>query len=174
MTKAGIVQAALPLKDKTIIGLLLFFTAVALTLELYWLIFHQVMESRDDVFARLLSLYWPSDYSYRVPGYAPEKAFVLSVEGVNVFFTPFVSIALIWAILKRSSYRYALQLFNATYVFYGTFLYYCVAHVSGYALFESKTTYAYLMLYLANLPWLAGYAWLALDAFRAIVRRAQG
>jgi hypothetical protein len=68
-------------KDKVIIGLIVAFTAVALTLELYWLVFNQVMESRTDVFARALALYWPADYTYRIPGYPIEKAFTLSLEG---------------------------------------------------------------------------------------------
>ena len=45
-------RVALPVKDKIIIGLIVFFTAVALTIEAYWLIFNQEMESRTDLFAR--------------------------------------------------------------------------------------------------------------------------
>lgn len=164
------VRRSLSAKDKTIIAFMLFFTAVALTLELYWLIFNQVMESRTDVFAQLFALYWPADYNYRVSGLPPEKAFTLSVESVNVFVTPWLSVALIWAILKHRRYRYALQLFVATYTFYGTFLYYSIHYVSNYAMFEYKGPYTYLMLYVANLPWLGGYAWIALDAYREIVR----
>jgi len=70
------------IKDKVTIGLILFFTTVALTLELYWLIYHQEMEARTDLVARLLSIYWPADRTYRIPGYPIEKAFTLSLEGV--------------------------------------------------------------------------------------------
>jgi len=162
---------AISIKDKVTIGLILFFTTVALTLELYWLIFNQVMESRTDLLAKILALYWPVDYTWRIPGYPIEKAFTLSFESVNVLVTPWLSLGLIWAILKRRAYRYALQLVIATYTFYGTYLYYSTAHISGYAVFEYKGAYTYLMFYLMNLPWLAGYAWIGWDAYRAIVRR---
>jgi EXPERA (EXPanded EBP superfamily) len=161
---------ALPAKDKVIIGLILAFTAVPLTLELYWLVFNQEMESRTDLFARALALYWPADYTYRISGYPIEKAFTLSLEGVNSLLTPILSALLIWAIVARKRYRYPLQLAIATYTFYGTFLYFSVAHISGYAVFEFKSAYTYLMFYLANLPWLIGYAWIGWDAYREIVR----
>jgi len=74
---------AISIKDKVAIGLILFFTTVALTLELYWLINHQEMEARTDLFARLLSIYWPADRTYRIPGYPIEKAFTLSLEGLG-------------------------------------------------------------------------------------------
>jgi hypothetical protein len=171
LAATGVAREPLPARDKAVIALIVFFTAVACTLEAYWLMFHQVMESRTDIFAWLLALYWPADYTYRIPGYPIEKAFTLSLERVNTLFTPVLSLALVWAILKRRPYRYPLQLTIATYTFYGTFLYYSVAHVSGYAVFSDKTTSTYLMFYLANLPWLAGHAWIAWDAYRAIVRR---
>jgi EXPERA (EXPanded EBP superfamily) len=160
----------LPTKDKVIIGLTVAFTAVALTLELYWLVFNQEMESRTDVLARALALYWPADYTYRIPGYPIEKAFTLSLEGVNTLFTPIPSFVLIWAILARKSHRYPLQLVIATYTVYGTVLYYGVAHISGYAVFEYKTAYTYLLFYLVNMPWFVGYGWMGWDAFREIVR----
>jgi hypothetical protein len=160
----------LPAKDKFLIGLIVLFTAVALTIELYWLIFNQEMESRTDFLARILALYWPADYTYRIPGYPIAKSFTLALEGVNTVLTPLLSFLLIWAIIKHRPYRHALQLTVATYTFYGTFLYYCVAHISDYAVFEYKGAYTYAMFYLANLPWFAGYAWLGWDAFRAITR----
>ena len=168
--------AAAPLaaKDKAIVCLMLFFTAVALSFELYWVLHHQEMESRTDLFASTLAIYWPADHTYRIPGYSIEKAFTLSIEGVNTLLTPILSTALIWAILKRKRYRYALQLVIATYTTYGTFLYYCVAHLSGYAVFAEKSIGNYLLFYLANLPWLASYAWMAWDAYRAIVRGERG
>jgi hypothetical protein len=166
-------QARLPAKDKVIIGLILVFTTVALTLELYWVIFNQEMESRTDLFARALAIFWAADYTFRISGYPIEKAFTLSVESVNVVLTPILSALLIWAILKRKPYRYALQLVIATYTFYGTCLYYSVAHISGYAVFEYKSPYTYLLFYLVNLPWFIAYAWIGWDAYRAISRGEQ-
>jgi hypothetical protein len=166
--------AVLPFKDWAAVALLVFFTAVALTIELYWLLHHQEMESRTDVIARIISLYWPVDRSWRIPGYPIEKALNLSLEGVNALVTPILSAILLWAIFKHRRYRYPLQLFIATYTFYGTFLYYSIAHISGYQVFADKTATNFLLFYAANLPWLAGYAWLAWDAYRAIVRGERG
>jgi hypothetical protein len=164
----------LPAKDKAIVCLILFFTTVALTLELYWLLHHQEMESRTDLFARIISIYWPADHSWRIPGYSIEKALNLSLEGVNALVTPILSATLLWAIFKRRRYRYPLQMLVGTYTAYGTFLYYSVAHISGYAVFAEKSIGTYLMFYFANFPWLAGYAWIAWDAYRAIVRGERG
>ena len=94
-------------EDKVVICLIVFFTAVALTLELYWLMFNQAMENRTDWLARALALYWPADSTYRVPGRSVAKSFTLALEGVNTFITPWLSLVLVWAILKR---RHALQL----------------------------------------------------------------
>jgi EXPERA (EXPanded EBP superfamily) len=163
-------SAGLPAKDKVIIGLIVAFTAVALTFELYWLVFNQEMDSRTDLFARALAIYWPIDYTYRIPGYPIEKAFTLSLELVNSLLTPILSVVLIWAILARKPYRYPLQLVIASYTFYGVFLYYSVAHISGYAVFEYKSAYSYLLFYLINMPWFVGYAWIGWDAYREIVR----
>jgi hypothetical protein len=157
-------------KDKRSIGLIAFYTGVALTLELYWIIFNQVMESRADLFATILWLYFPADHSWRIEGYSVAKALSLSLEGVNVFLTPVLSANLVWAILARRPYRYALQLLISTYTVYGTCLYYSVGHISGYANFEYKAVYTYAMFYLANLPWLVGYGWLAYEAYRALAR----
>jgi hypothetical protein len=163
-------SAGLPARDKVIIGLIVAFTAVALTFELYWLVFNQEMNSRTDLFARALAIYWPADYTYRIGGYPIEKAFTLSLESVNALLTPILSVVLIWAILRRKPYRYPLQLVIATYTFYGTFLYYSVAHISDYAVFKYKNAYTYLLFYLVNMPWLLGYAWIGWDAYREIVR----
>jgi hypothetical protein len=160
----------LTIKDKMVIGLIVFFTAVALTLELYWLIFNQEMEARSDLFASLLALYWPADITYRVAELSVAKSFTLALEGVNTFITPWLSLVLVWAILKRKPYRYPLQLTIAAYTFYGTLLYYMVAHISGYAVFEDKDATTFLLFYLVNAPWFIGYAWLGLDAFHALAR----
>jgi len=166
----GAARTRLSARDKVTIGLILAFTAVALTLELYWLIFNQEMETRTDLLARALAIFWPADYTFRIPGYPIEKAFTMSLEGVNVLLTPVLSALLIWAILAGKPYRYALQLMIATYTVYGTFLYFSVAHISGYAVFETRSLSTYLLFYLVNLPWMIGYAWIGWDAYRAISR----
>src|SRR5262249_40363864 len=85
------VHLAVTAKENVIIALIMLFTSVAWTLEAYWLMFHQIMESRTDLFARTLALYWPADYTYRIPGYPIEKSFTLAVESVNTLVTPLLS-----------------------------------------------------------------------------------
>jgi hypothetical protein len=150
--------SALSTSDKIVIGMIVVFTLVAVTLELYWLIFNQAMEGRNDILGRVWAIYWPADSTYRITGYPVEKAFTLSLEGVNTLLTPLSSALLIWVILKRRPYRYPLQLLIGACTSYGTFLYLSVAHISGYAVMSDKTAATYLMLYGANLPWLASYA----------------
>jgi hypothetical protein len=165
--------ARLCTRDKVVIGLILAYTSIALSLELYWLIFNQVMETRTDLFAQILSLYWPADYGWRIPGNAPQKAVSLALETVNVFITPWLSLGLIWAIVKRRPYRFPLQLVIGTYTSYGTLVYFLIAHFSDYAGFDVKGVYEFALFHLANSPWLVGYGWFAWDAFRNIVSRLQ-
>ena len=138
---AVVADKLLPTRDKIIIGLIVFFASIAMTIEAYWLIFNQVMESRTDLFANVLAFYWPADYTYRISGYPLEKSFTLALEGVNTLITQWLSFLLICAIVKSKPYRYPLQLVIATYTFYGTLLYYLVAHISGYAVFAYHGTY---------------------------------
>jgi hypothetical protein len=155
-------------RDKIVICLIVFFTAVALTFELYWLIFNQAMENRTDFLARAFALYWPVDSTYRVPGLSVAKSFTLVLEGVNTFITPSLSSVLVWGILTRRPFRHALQLTIATYSLYSVLLYYLVAHISGYAVFENKDATTFLLFYLVNAPWFVGYAWMGWDAFQAL------
>ena len=164
------VRMQLGARDKIVICLVIFFSAIALTFELYWLIFNQAMENRTDLLARAFALYWPADSTYRIPGFSAAKSFTLTLEGVNTFITPCLSFVLIWAILKGRPFRHALQLTIATYTLYSVLLYYLVAHISGYAVFENKDATTFLLFYLVNAPWFVGYTWMGWDAFQALAR----
>jgi hypothetical protein len=158
---------ALPTKDRVIVGLLVFFILIAVTLELYWLIFHDSMLQRTDIFAKLLSIYWPCDRTYRDPGMDNAIAFTMGVESLNVLMKP-LDVLLIWAIVKRKPWRHSLQLPLAMCLAYGTILYYYVAHLSGYLVFTVHAPYVYWMFYGINAPWLIGYGYLVYDSCRAI------
>ena len=164
------VRMQLGARDKIVICLVIFFSAIALTFELYWLIFNQAMENRTDLLARAFALYWPADSTYRVAGLSVAKSFTLALQGVNTFITPSLSSVLVWGILTRRPFRHALQLTIATYTLYSVLLYYLVAHISGYAVFENKDATTFLLFYLVNAPWFVGYAWMACDAFQALTR----
>jgi hypothetical protein len=147
---------------------LCFFILIAVTIEAYWLIFHDSMELRHDVIAKILAMYWPADYRYRISGYGADKTFPLALESFNTVVTQWFNALLIYAIVKRRSYRHVLQLTVATLTAYGTFLYYYAAHLSGYSVFAYHGTYPFLMFYLANAPWFVGYLYLAYVSFRSI------
>jgi hypothetical protein len=164
------VSEPLPLGDKVIIGFLLFCMLIA-PLEAYWIIFRATVHERTDLFARLLSIYWPVDRTYRDPMLDNAQAFTLSVESVNVFVTQWLNVILIWAIARRKYWRHALQIVTATYTGYGTFLYFYVAHLSGYTIMENRTTGGFLLFYLANLPWLIGCVYMIWHSVAAINRK---
>ena len=167
--RAAIEVVPLTVRDKVIVSFLGLFLVVSV-LEAYWVVFHNEMEHRTDIFARLLSIYWPADSTYRIPGYGPEKAFTLSLESMNTFVFQWFNVALIYAIVKRRPWRHALQVVLATCIGYGTVLYYYVAHLSGYAVFERRTVGVFLLFYLVNAPWLLGPAYMVVDSCRAVTR----
>jgi hypothetical protein len=153
--------------DKAILAFLGLFLLVSV-LEAYWIINHNEMEQHSDILKRLLAIYWPADRTYRIPGYGNDKAFTLALERVNTVISQFLNVALMWAIVKARPWRHALQVVLGTYTGYGTFLYYYVAHVTGYNNFESHTLGVYLMFYLINAPWFVGCAYMVYDSCRAI------
>jgi hypothetical protein len=163
---------ALPTKDKLTVGMLAFFTLIAWTLEAYWLTHHNVMDAHaGELLNRALQLYWPADRTYHVAGYGSDKAFTLALERVNTCVTQWLQLWLIWSIVRKKHYRHVLQLTLATYTWYGTFLYYYVAHISNYAIFETRGSYAFVMFYACNAPWLIGYGWLMYDSIRTLAAR---
>jgi hypothetical protein len=164
-------QAGLSVKDKVTLGLLAFYMLMGWTIESYWLLHNNDMEAHDDLLQKILAFYWPADRTYRVPGHDIAKSFTLALESFNVCVIQPLQIWLVVAIMRRRHYRYVLQLVLATLTWYGTFLYYYVAHISGYAVFEYRGTYPFVMFYTANTPWLFGYAWLIWEAIRALNAR---
>lgn len=158
-------------RDKAAIALLAFFVVIGFTIEAYWVVHNDSMQGRHDVVARLLALYWPADRNYRVPGRDVAKSFTLALESINAFVTQWLNLVLIWAIARGRRWRHVLQLVVATYTFYGTVLYYYVAHLSGYAVLAYRGTYPFVMFYAANAPWLLGCGWLMWDAVDAILRQ---
>jgi hypothetical protein len=157
-------------KDRITIGLLCFYLLIGLTLELYWITFHNEMLQHHDIFNKLLSIYWPCDRTYRDPGFDAQTGFTFSLESLNVFSQP-LNALLIWAILKRKPYRHALQLCLSTYLAYGTVLYFYVAHLTDYAVFTERTTSSFVLFVVANCPWLLGYGWMAYESIVAIKKR---
>jgi hypothetical protein len=159
-------------KDWAIIGMLGFFIVVALSVELYWVVFYNEMVSRahTEWLAKVVRVYGDADNSYyNVPTAA---AYPRGLESFNIFFTQPLNAWLIWAILARKRYRHALQLILGAYVTYSVLLYFWTAYFSGFERMVSpRSALTYLLFFGANLPWLFGYFYMAYDSVRAFNRQ---
>ena len=154
--------------DRIILGLLCFFIAVALTVELYWIVYHNELprRSQTDFLAYLFAIYSAGDQAY----YRHVSYFALGLETINVFFTQFAHIWLIFAIVKRRPYRHALQLAISSYLAYSVVLYFWVAHLSGYENMPTKNPYAFFIFVTPNLPWLLANIYLAAHSVAVITQ----
>ena len=154
--------------DRTIVGLLGFFIVVAFTVELYWVAYHNELprRSQTDFLAFLFAIYSAGDQAY----YQHVSYFALGLETINVFFTQFAHIWLIFAIIRRRPYRHALQLAVSSYLVYSVVLYFWVAYLSGYENMPTKSTYAFFIFVTPNLPWLLANVYLAAHSAAAITR----
>ena len=152
--------------DRIAFGLVTFYIACALTLELYWLVNHSHLVGRTDLFARAFSFYGRGDRGY----YDVVSRFETGLESFHLLFTEPLLIGLAVGIWRQSAWRHPLQLAVSSYVCYSTILYLLANHVSGYAGMPRHVASAFLIFYLPNLPWVFGNAWLAWDAARSISR----
>lgn len=161
-------RSRLPTRDRVTIGLLLFFIAVACTMELYYVVYADqlVARAKTDWIAYLFSLYGVADRTY----FDAVSPLSLALETFNVFFTQPLDIWLIWAIYRRKRYRHVLQLIISSYLTYSVVLYFWQAQLSGFADMGEHSFYAFFMFYAPNLPWLLGYGYLAYDAARELTR----
>jgi hypothetical protein len=159
----------LPQKDRVILGLLLFYLLLAFTWEIYFVLYHDQLPARAemDFMGRMCALYGEADRTY----YDPVSPFTLSLESIQVFFSSWLNIWLIYAILKRKHYRHTLQLTVSSYLTYSVILYFLVAHVSGYAGMKEKDFAHFALFFGPNLPWLFGHAYMAYDSILAINQR---
>jgi hypothetical protein len=157
-------------RDVATLALLGFFFAVAVTIELYYVVAHGELvaaAAAGNVLARGLALYGPSDSAY----FAAPTALTLSLEGINVFVTQLLGIALAYAIVRRRPWRWPLQLALGSYVAYSVVLYFTEGAVSGFANMSERSAGTFAIYIGANLPWLVGAAWMAASAAREIARR---
>ena len=151
-------------RDRGAIVLIIFFMAVAWTLELYFVIFADRLPSRADFLGRLWSYYAPADHAY----YDRVTREEYGLESFHVFITQWVHGWLLYAILKRARYRDTLQLAVGSCVCFSTCVYLLSKHLSGYADMTPVNSGNLLLLYSANAPWLLGNLWLAWDSASAI------
>ena len=154
-------------RDIVAIALLAFFIVTAYTMELYWLVFWREIPARTDIMAQLYRAYGQADVGY----YGAVTSFEVSLESFHVLISQPLHLLLIYAILRGFPWRYPLQLGLASYVCYSTVLFLTAKYMSGYAQMPVHDVASQLMLHLANLPWIAGNLYLAIDAGVAISRR---
>ncbi len=159
-------------RDRFTVGLLAFFALIAVTLELYFLVFHRELPERasSQLFARLFAVYGAADRAY----YDQVSPLALALEGINVFVMQPLCALLCYAIVRARPYRWPLQLGIGAYLGVSVVLYFTVGVVSGYATMTEHSGKAFALFYGANAPWLVGYGWLALDAGRVIARAFAG
>ena len=154
------------------VAIVCFFIVAAFTIELYWLIFHSSLAARShfDVVAYLFGIYGQGDAAY----FDQVTPLTLGLESINVFFTQWLHVWLLYAILRKRPYRFALQLGVASYVAYSVVLYFWESYLSGWQYMRS-TAPLILALYVAvNLPWLLGNLYVAWHAGVRITRRFAG
>jgi hypothetical protein len=141
-----------------------FFILVAFTLEAYFVWNSGRLAELHDMAAGAFALYGRGDRGY----FDRVTTFERGLESFNILITQPLNILLLLGILRRTLWRYPLQLGVCSYVCYSTALYLVANHLSGYAGMTRHDLASFLIFYLPNLPWLAGNAWLAWDAGRTI------
>jgi hypothetical protein len=151
-------------RDRMSAGLVLFFILAALTLEAYFVLNSDRLPQRHDLAARAFAFYGQGDRGY----FDRVTTFERGLETFNILITQPLNLLLLAGILRQARWRYPLQLGVCVYVSYSTALYLVANHLSGYAGMPRHDLASFLIFYLPNLPWLAGNAWLAWDAGRAI------
>jgi hypothetical protein len=160
----------LPAKDRAIVVMLLCFSLFAVTLDLYFVVNARVLESRvgHDWVADLWGIYADVDRTWIVSPWS------LAQEGLNVFVTTLLNVWLMFAIVRGTAYRHALQLTLGSYLSYSVVLYYLAGPLSGYVGMRYRSFYTFAMFYGTALPWLLGHLYMAYDSFVAITRRFAG
>jgi ABC-type Co2+ transport system permease subunit len=154
-------------RDVATLGLLGFFFAVAMSIELYYLVAHDRLvaaAAAHHPLALLLALYAPADRAYLE---APSPL-TLALEGINVVVTQPLGGLLAFAIVRRRWWRWPLQLAIGAYVAYSVVLYFTVGALSAFAGMSQRSVGTFAMYFGANLPWLAGAAWMSWEAARAL------
>jgi hypothetical protein len=157
-------------KDRVIVALLGFFLFMALTMELWWLRHtpeEMIALRSSSLYAHLFDIYGAADRAY----FETRSPFAHGLEAINVYFSQFLNVALIWAIWKGKPWRHALQLALGAYLSYSVVLYFLVAHLSGYAAMRERSAFTYALFYGANAPWLLAHLYLVWDSAKAIRER---
>lgn len=169
LARLGTLRGDAPLKtaDRWVLVLTIFFVLAAFLVELPWLLASTRLPRLGGWFGAMWAFYGRADRGY----FDLVSGFERGIESFHIFVTQWLHLWLIWAILKGRAYRHLLQLAVGSYVAFSTAVYLAAKHMTGYPLMPEHTVIAFLTLYLANLPWLAGNAWIAYEGGRGLIGR---
>lgn len=158
------------LRDKVTVGFLSLFVVIAWTVELFWFIKHNDIQSMTGFIPKAFALYGRGDDTWFNVSAAPPfaLAFILFLEAIHIFLSQLLNIALIHAIVKAKAYRYKLQLMVSSYVFYSVLVYYGVHWFAGFPCMPHKDLVSYIVFFGFNAPYLiyglfAAWAWKGID-----------
>jgi hypothetical protein len=157
-------------RDKATLAILGFFFAIAVTIELYFVVAHRHLvadAAARHPLAQLLAIYGPADRGY----FAAPSPLALALEGLNVFVTQPLGVVLAYGIVTGRAWRWPLQLAVGSYLAYSVVLYFLVAAVSNFGDMSGRTPGLFALYFGANLPWLVGAGWMAWSAAHEIDRR---
>jgi len=148
-------------------ALAIFFLVFAVTIDLYWLANHRRLPqlASSHWMARIYRAYSTADRAY----YDRPGKLEVGLEALNVCVTPLFYLALLYGMLRRRPWRYAVQLAAGSWVAYSVLLDFWVAIVGGYPGMQAHTFGNFFQFYAANAPWLLGHLYLVADAVRAIL-----
>jgi hypothetical protein len=156
-------------RDRAAIALIVFYLVVGFTVELHWLLNYRSLPLRNDAIGRGWAFYGRADRGYT----DLTSNFEIGLESFHIMVTLPLAILLLYGIRRRAVWRYPLQLAIGSYCCYSVALYLVAKHATGYAEMARHDLSSFMILYLVNLPWLAGMGWLALDAGVEISRRCR-
>jgi cholestenol Delta-isomerase len=157
----------LQLKDRVIVALLVAFSIFNVTIDLYLVVNapHLAERASRGEFTAFWALYADADRLWITAPWSRAQ------EAINVFAATLLNAWLIWAIVRRRSYRHALQLALGAFLSYSVILYYLAGHLSGYEGMRSGSAGELALFYGAALPWLLGHLYMTYDSATAITRR---
>jgi hypothetical protein len=152
--------------ERWVMGWLAFFIVVAYAVELPWLLSSVDLPRLDNAWGRFWAVYGQADRGY----YDRVSGFERGLESFHIFVTQWMHLGLLWAVKRRWAWRHVLQIAVGSYVAYSTVVYLAAKHLTGYALMPEHDAAAFLTLYLANLPWVLGNLYIAVDGGRELLR----
>ena len=144
--------------------LVVFFLLFAVTVDLYWLANHSRLPelAASHWMARMYRSYATADRGY----YDRPGKLEVGLEALNVCVTPLFYVALLYGLVRRRPWRYAVQLAVGSWVAYSVLLDFWVAFIGGFPGMQSHAFANFFKFYAANAPWLLGHLYLVADAAR--------